>query len=80
MKVPRDVDADNLISALKRYGYIIVRQTGSHVRLSKRLHNGDKHSITIPNHKPIKIGTLKSIASQVCIINNLDINDFYLGL
>ena len=80
MKVPRDVNAENLITALKRHGYLVVRQTGSHIRLSKKLNNGDEHNITIPNHKPIKIGTLQSIASQVCMINKLDIKNFYLGL
>ena len=48
MKVPRDVDADNLIIMLKRHGYSVVRQTGSHIRLSKTLDNGEEHNITVP--------------------------------
>ena len=47
MKVPRDVDAYELISVLQRYGYIPVRQTGSHIRLSKKLDEGE-HVITVP--------------------------------
>ena len=80
MKVPRDVSADNLISTLKQYGYLVVRQTGSHIRLSKNLDGEDEHNITVPNHKPIKIGTLQSIVTQVCLINRLDIKEFYLKL
>jgi len=80
MKVPRDVDADKLITIMKRYGYVVVRQTGSHIRLSKTLDNKNEHNITIPNHRPIKIGTLQNIASQVCAMNNLDIRKFYLEL
>ena len=76
MKVPRDVDADKLISMLKRHGYVVVRQTGSHVRLSKRLGN-EEHNITVPNHRPIKIGTLQGIASQVCKFCKLDVGRFY---
>ena len=77
MKVPRDVNADKLIAVLKRHGYTVVRQTGSHVRLSKILENDSEHNITVPNHRPIKIGTLQSIVTQVCKLNQLDIGYFY---
>ena len=76
MKVPRDVNAADLINLLKHYGYSVIKQTGSHIRLSKVLDAGE-HSITIPNHKPIKIGTLQSIAKDICLVNNLNINEFY---
>lgn len=33
MKLPRDMDAPELIKALGRIGYLAVRQTGSHVRM-----------------------------------------------
>ena len=79
MKVPRDVNAGELIKLLKRYGYTVVRQTGSHIRLIKRRGN-DEHNITIPNHKPIKIGTLQGIAKDICSFNQLAIQDFYSEL
>ena len=79
MKVPRDVNASELIKLLERYGYRIIRQTGSHIRLSKTL-NGKEHAITIPNHKPIKIGTLHSIAKDVCNFNDFDMSNFYSQL
>jgi len=79
MKVPRDVHASELIKLLKRYGYIVTRQTGSHIRLSKRLESGD-HAITIPNHRPIKIGTLQAIAKDVCSANKWSIATFYAEL
>ena len=76
MRVPRDVDAGDLIKLLEKYGYVIQRQTGSHIRLHKLL-IGTEHNITIPNHKPIKIGTLQCIAKDVCEVNQIDIHDFY---
>ena len=79
MKVPRNVDASELINLSRRYGYSVTRQTGSHVRLSKKLDEGE-HSITIPNHKPIKIGTLQSIVKDVCLVNSIDENEFYRQL
>jgi len=76
MKVPRDVNANALIKLMERFGYNIVRQTGSHIRLSKVI-NDNEHAITVPNHKPIKIGTLHNIAKDICNANNYDISNFY---
>lgn len=76
MRVPRDVNADELIKLLVRYGYIVARQTGSHIRLSQKTSEGE-HVITIPNHKPIKIGTLQSIVKDICKYNKININNFY---
>lgn len=49
MKLPRDMDAVELIKALGRLGYRAVRQSGSHVRLQC---DDPVHAITIPNHRP----------------------------
>ena len=76
MKVPRDVNANTLITLLGRYGYAVVRQTGSHIRMRKKLDDGD-HDITVPNHKPIKIGTLHGIVKDVCVANNISMDEFY---
>jgi predicted RNA binding protein YcfA (HicA-like mRNA interferase family) len=79
MKVPRDINASELIKLLERHGYTVIRQTGSHIRLSKTL-NGKEHAITIPNHKPIKIGTQHSIVKDVCNFNSYNMNGFYSQL
>jgi predicted RNA binding protein YcfA (HicA-like mRNA interferase family) len=63
MKVPRDISAKDLVKAFKTFGYQATRQTGSHIRLSTS-QNGEHH-ITIPNHSPIKIGTLSAILNEV---------------
>jgi len=64
MKVPRDVDASGLIKCLESLGYTITRQKGSHIRMTKLL-DSSEHHITIPNHSPVKIGTLNSILNDV---------------
>jgi len=56
MKIPRDVDASEVIRALRVLGYGTVRQEGSHIRLTTSL--GGVHHLTIPNHRPLKTGTL----------------------
>jgi predicted RNA binding protein YcfA (HicA-like mRNA interferase family) len=65
MRLPRDIDAAGLIKLLQKFGYQISRQKGSHIRLSTSL-NGTHH-ITIPNHNPIKLGTLSSIITDVAL-------------
>ena len=63
MKLPRDLSGDELVKALSRFGYKITRQTGSHIRLVT-LKNGEHH-VTIPKHKPLKVGTLNSILKEI---------------
>ncbi|MDR0248977.1 MAG: type II toxin-antitoxin system HicA family toxin [Oscillospiraceae bacterium] len=79
MRTPRDINAKELVSLLEHLGYAVVRQTGSHISLYKST-GGGEHKITVPNHKPIKIGTLHGIANDVCRFNNIDIGAFYKRL
>jgi predicted RNA binding protein YcfA (HicA-like mRNA interferase family) len=41
MKIPRDLSGDDLIRKLLKTGYVVVRQKGSHVRLSKMYKEGE---------------------------------------
>ncbi|MFM7485509.1 MAG: type II toxin-antitoxin system HicA family toxin [Cytophagales bacterium] len=63
MKLPRDVSGSEFAKLLKKLGYTVTRQTGSHIRLTTE-QNG-QHHITIPNHRSIRIGTLASIISEI---------------
>jgi predicted RNA binding protein YcfA (HicA-like mRNA interferase family) len=63
MKIPRDISAQQLIKLLQKLGYFITRQKGSHIRLTTT--NNGEHHITIPNHNPIKLGTLSSIIGDI---------------
>lgn len=63
MRIPRDITGHDLIKYLKPYGYTITRQTGSHIRLTTD--SPGQHHITIPNHDPLKIGTLSAILTDV---------------
>ena len=69
MKFPRDMDATQLIKALERIGYRAVRQAGSHIRLQCE---DPAHSITIPNHRPLRVGTLSAILADVAARHRLD--------
>ena len=72
MKIPRDVHGSDLVKALRILGYEFIRQDGSHIRLSTKL-NGEHH-VTIPNHKPLKTGTLvRGVLKPVAGHHNLTV-------
>jgi predicted RNA binding protein YcfA (HicA-like mRNA interferase family) len=60
VKVPRDLSGSDLVQSPKIFDYEAVRQTGSHIRL-RSTYAGTEHLITIPNHNPIKLGTIQGI-------------------
>jgi len=59
------MDAPELIKALQHLGYRVVRQSGSHIRLQSD--QPRPHALTIPNHSPLKVGTLASILLDVAL-------------
>ena len=60
-----------IIKALQRDGWIIIRQKGSHIRLAKR--KGDRLlKLTVPAHNPVKRSTLSVIIKQA----EIDLKDF----
>ncbi len=63
-KIPRDLSGKELACLLEKFGYRITRQTGSHIRLTNN--SGEKeHHITIPDHVPLRIGTLNAIIRDI---------------
>lgn len=64
MKTPRDLTGAGLAKLLTRnFGYAITREKGSHIRMTTQYPG--EHHITIPNHVPLKIGTLTAILTDV---------------
>lgn len=61
-KVP-SLPYQQILKALQRDGWMIVRQHGSHIRLQKRTGN-EVLKITVPAHRPVKRSTLAHILKQ----------------
>jgi predicted RNA binding protein YcfA (HicA-like mRNA interferase family) len=71
MKLPRGVSAERLIRALEHLGYAVIRQKGSHIRL---FHEATPtHSISVPMHNPLKIGTFHGILVEVAQAQSVSI-------
>ena len=80
MKLPRDLSGSELVKALRALGYERVRQDGSHIRLTTE-QNG-QHHVTVPNHDPVKLGTLTGILKAVAAHHKLALTELIrkLGL
>jgi predicted RNA binding protein YcfA (HicA-like mRNA interferase family) len=64
MKLPRDLSGAELIKLLcKHHGYCQLDQEGSHVILQTETPR--HHRLAVPNHNPLRIGTLNAILRAV---------------
>jgi predicted RNA binding protein YcfA (HicA-like mRNA interferase family) len=62
MKTPRDLSWRDVVRALARRGYVVVRQRGSHIRLTTS--QGGTHHLSVPAQDPIRVGTLEGIVAE----------------
>lgn len=77
MKLPRDVSGAAFADLLCReFGYRKVHQVGSHMILE----TGDprSHRLSIPNHHPLRLGTLNALVRAVAQAKGID-KAFLLG-
>lgn len=61
----RRLSGDEVIAILERFGFRVVAQRGSHVKLRRSTPHGDQ-SLTIPRHRQLDPGTLRAIFRQAC--------------
>ena len=79
MKIPRDLNGADLSKQLAAYGYVVTRQSGSHMRLSRQEGDRQQH-LTIPAHKPLRVGTLRQILKDVAAQTGISLEDILLSL
>ncbi len=59
MKLPQ-ISGRDLVKLLRKKGFVVTRQKGSHIRLEKNTEEGTT-KITVPDHKVLKKGTLNRL-------------------
>jgi len=57
------VNGKKLVRALEKRGFFFVSQKGSHIKMVKQ-EDGAKTIIIVPNHKVLKLGTLRNILKR----------------
>lgn len=63
MKLPI-LSGEAVIKLLRKEGFSITRQKGSHVSLHKKFQDGSIHLVVVPMKREIKKGTLLSVIKQ----------------
>ena len=71
MKLPRDLSGAELARVLCRdWGYRQVHQEGSHIILQTE--SPMRQRLSIPNHNPLRVGTLNGVIRAVATIKSVD--------
>lgn len=61
-----------VITAFRSLGFDILSQKGSHVKLRRIGPDGDKQTLTVPDHRELDTGTLRAIIRQATKFDPLD--------
>ena len=65
MRLPRGLSGEEFVRLLgRRYDYRPRRSRGSHVTVTLTTTTGE-HSVTVPRHREVRIGTLNRVVSDV---------------
>jgi len=79
MKLPRDLSGEELVKHLsKRGGYVKIHQVGSHIILQTL--QPTPHRIAVPEHTPLRIGTLNAILSSIAAHKNVSKEEILKGI
>ena len=79
MKLPRDLTGRELARGLcARWDYQQVNQVGSHIILQTEM--PQHHRLSVPDHKPLRIGTLNAILRQVAAAKGISREDLLATL
>jgi predicted RNA binding protein YcfA (HicA-like mRNA interferase family) len=79
MKLPRELYGRDLARVLcARWDYRQVNQVGSHIIL--QTDSPQHHRLSVPDHKPLRIGTLVAILRQVAAAKGVTREDIVATL
>ncbi len=67
------VSGKDTVKALRKIGFEVIKQEGSHIKLVRTTEQLTKQTVVIPNHKTLKKGTL---ANGILKSINLPIDEF----
>lgn len=67
--MPKLYSGPTIVKTLKRAGFHLVSQKGSHLKI-KGFWGGKLNTVIIPNHKQVAVGTFQSILNQASMSKN----------
>ena len=60
----RSLSGEEIVRILARFGFQVISQRGSHVKLRRLAESGHKQTLHIPLHNELRRGTLHAIYQQ----------------
>jgi len=79
VKLPRDLYGRDLARILcARWAYQKVNQVGSHIILQTE--TPQHHRVSVPDHKPLRIGTMNAILREVAVAKGVSREDILATL
>ena len=79
MRLLRDLSGAELVKILcKHFGYVRIHQEGSHIILQTEI--PQHHRLSVPDHKPLRIGTLNAILREVAAAKGVTREDILATL
>ncbi|RIK78946.1 type II toxin-antitoxin system HicA family toxin [candidate division KSB1 bacterium] len=74
----RRLSGPEVVKILGQFGFSVISQSGSHVKLRRFTASGEKQTLTIPNHPQLDTGTCRAIYRQaVRYIPENDLRPFF---
>lgn len=61
----RVLSGSDVVKIIEGFGFSVIKQRGSHIKLQRISSEKTKNTVTIPNHKEIDKGTLRAIVQQL---------------
>ncbi len=60
----RRLSGSDVIKILEGFGFAVISQRGSHVKLRRSLPDGSRQTLHVPNHRELDTGTARAILRQ----------------
>jgi len=60
----RPLSGGEIVAVLSRFGFKILSQRGSHVKLRRTGPRGEKQTLVVPTHEELDRGTLRAVFQQ----------------
>lgn len=77
-KLPRDLRGADLCKRLSRLGYRHDRTAGDHFIMVRG--GAEKHTVSVPQHRPLKPGTLAGMLKSVAASLSMTVNELLAEL
>lgn len=53
-----------MVTIFERFGFEVVSQRGSHIKLRRVVAGGERQTLVVPNHRELDTGTCRAVLRQ----------------